>query len=361
MVAGSLHAAAAAQSTSAGQPVDVMVVGSPHLRQLGPAAVPVATAQIRASLSRFRPDHIVVEWLHPSIPAESTFNYRPLDDLPTLARLWGYRLDRVPGELDSLERAVLGGGLSGPVLGALRIELGKLYYLSRNQANAAYQWWQAERLGVATGSLKRLSANNLDGHEAAEVGFAVGAAHGARVLTAFDYQGPEAGTLVWGEMLERLRELAIAGRGGSSAVFDSLRRRYEDQRDSTWLRRYGDLPEVRQYNSVLDGFAWAAAQEPKGADGLTLVRWLNSRAYELVERRVQLEIIPGITFGGFGAARLQGIMGRNRRMVDFVEADVQRFGTRRVMIVVGAAHKFALEDILRERGYRVVPAAEFLP
>lgn len=333
-----------------------MVVGSPHLRQLDPGAVPVAITQIRVSLSGFRPDHIVIEWPHPSIPAESTFNYRSLGDLPTLARLWGWRIDRVPAALDSLERAVLSGGLPGPALGALRIELGKLNYLSRNQANAAYQWWQAERLGVGTGSLKRLSSNHLEGHEAAEFGFAVGAAHGARVLTPFDYQGSEAGTLVWGEMLGRLRELAIAGRGGSAAAFDSLRRRYEDQRDSTWLRQYGDLPEVRQYNAVLDGFAWAAAQEPKAADGLTLVRWLNSRAYEMVERRVQVEIIPGITFGGFGGARLQGIMGRNRRMVDFLESDVKRFGTRRVMIVVGAAHKFALEDILRERGYRVVPA-----
>lgn len=54
-------------------------------------------------------------------------------------------------------------------------------------------------------------------------------------------------------------------------------------------------------------------------------------------------------------------MRRNERMLNFALADVQRLGSRRVMILVGAGHKFAIEDLLRQRGYRVVPSAGYVP
>lgn len=55
--------------------VEVVVVGTPHLSQMNPKGKP-AIDLIRRGLARFDPDHIAVEWLHPSIDPATTNNYQ---------------------------------------------------------------------------------------------------------------------------------------------------------------------------------------------------------------------------------------------------------------------------------------------
>jgi hypothetical protein len=47
-------------------------------------------------------------------------------------------------------------------------------------------------------------------------------------------------------------------------------------------------------------------------------------------------------------------------MVDYLVADAERYGATRILVVVGAGHKFALEDLLRARGYTIVDSRSFV-
>jgi hypothetical protein len=353
--------------------VEVMVVGSLHLRQIDPDSTPVAVDVIRRSLQRFKPELIAVEWLHPSIDPATTFNYRPIGDLATLARLWGYRLADVPDrfrEAEALVRRQKGIDSTGGAMAALRVELGKLYFLQRDQLNAGYQWWLAGELGGAVQELRRLTPS-FAGHELQQFGFAVGRWSGVEYITPFDYQGADAEPGAWGDMLERLRSIALElvdrvrpgdpGWDTTAKRYDAQRQAFETRKDSSWLRRYGSIREVSEYVTVLRLFDRQTKEMPTTRDGLAQMRYLQSKEYDDLERFVQLKGIGSLSAGGMGQVRLRGIMNRNRHMIDFLLTDVARLGARRVMIVVGAAHKFALEDLLRDRGYTVVPSANYLP
>lgn len=365
--------AAAAQVPSS--TVEVLVLGSPHLRQRPADAMPIDVELIRRSLISYRPDQVVIEWLHPSLDAATTFNYVPLGDASTLARLWGYRLASVGPLVDSLRLLVRQRGPSSlpPRVGAhARRELGRLLYLQRDETNAAYQWFLARAAGAPDPEAERLVVRLLAGHEGVEWGFAVAAALGLEEITAFDYQGPDAGTLVWGEMLGAIRDTALRRVGGVSpddstamrsarAEYDSLRNRFESTGDTAWLARFGASPGVRQYATVVRGFASAEAATPGEVDGRTLMRWLQSSAYAALERRVQDTLIPSIAFQGFGARRRAGILGRNQHMVEFLLRDAARLRSQRILVVVGASHKFELEALLRQRGMRVLESSRFIP
>ena len=44
-------------------------------------------------------------------------------------------------------------------------------------------------------------------------------------------------------------------------------------------------------------------------------------------------------------------------MADFAQTDIDRLQAKRVLIIVGAAHKHFLEDIFVERGMKIVPSS----
>lgn len=352
--------------------VEVAILGSLHLRQRAADAVPVAIGPIRQRLEAYHPDQVVIEWLHPSIPAESTFNYAPLGDRRTLAQLWGLPAQPSAAMLDSLRAVQRSTPISARLLrAAQRLQVGQVLYLRGDPANAAYQWYLARRGGGDISGVGPLVEHLLGGHEAVEFGFAAAAAAGLEEVTPFDYQGPEAGSEVWGEMLEAMADTGVArvdGLGPASpgwtaarARFDSLRGRWEANRDSSWVRRYGALPFVAQYTAALGGFAWYTARLPADTDGLTTMRWLQAPDGIAAERHVQADLIGGIRFGGWGPRRLAGIMRRNERMADFLEADARRIRPARILVVVGSGHKWALEEILARRGYRIRPTTEFVP
>lgn len=363
--------AALLAAAAPGRAAEVVVLGSLHLRQSPAGGVPVAVPAIRQRVVAWRPDQVVIEWLHPSIPAESTFNYPRLGDRRTLGMLWGMPAAPSDGLLDSLRSALR--TVTGPpsVRIALRIELGKALYLRGDQANAAYQWYRAGRAGGEIGQLARLAEHLLGGHEAVEFGFAAAATAGLEEVTPFDYQGPEAGSEVWGEMLEAMADTAAAridrARPGTPAWtaararFDSLRSRFDATRDTVWAARYGALPFVAQYRAAFEGFGRFERAQPAERDGLTVMRWLQTAAADSIQREAQVGAIGGITFGGFGARRVAGIMARNRRMADFLDRDAKRLGSARILVVVGSGHKFALQEILAERGYVVRSSEGLVP
>lgn len=369
-----LSAGAQQENTTTGglQPsdVEIAILGSPHLRQIDLDRTPVAVEVVRSRLSRFEPDLVVVEWLHPEVDRSEAFNYRSLGDLATLARLWGYRrddIDSVRAEaLSRLKREKEKGLPTAPT----RLELGKLHYLAGDQLNAGYQWWRAQRLGADVTDLRRLTSDNFRGHELRVWGFEVARVQDHEYLVPFDYQGDDTGWDVWGRMLERLRTVALLetmrlepGEPGweeERERFDELRGAFEENGDPRWVERYGDSEVVLQYARAWNGFGEVAEMAPAETDGLTRLRWWQGEEYLDAERRLQYELIAGISVDGLGQARTDGNLLRNQRMADFVEGDIRRLDARRVLVIVGYGHKHFLEDIFAERGYRLVPSRGLL-
>lgn len=353
---------------------EILVLGSPHLRGIGATEPRINIAGVLQAIRPFAPDAVVIEWLHPSIDPASTFNYPSLGDRQTLARLWGLRVDRTLTRSDSLERAIadLGRGSAyRSARGALRRELGRVLYLAGDETNAAYQWYRARLDGVPDPDAERLVAGLLDGHEAVVWGFALAAERDLGSIIPFDYQGPRAGSEVWGEMVESLRDSALAAARFSrrdsvayaraAAEFDSLRERFEDSGDSTWLARYGRSPGVAQYAAVWRAIGSAARLEPTETDGFTRMRYYQSQPYSELRQRLDEDVTRSITFGGFGDRRADGSMARNIEMANFLEAGIVGRPVRRVLVIVGVGHKWALEAILRQRGYPIRPSSEFFP
>lgn len=350
--------------------VEVIVVGSPHLRQIDPKDRP-PTDRIRRALARFEPDHVVVEWLHPSVDPSTTGNYRPFENLDSLARLWGY--DRDPLDvalvrtLDSLGRRKL----HGLPTASTRVELGKLRYLSRDRLNAGYQWWIAERSGAEVSDLERLTSGNFENHELEVWGFPIAFERGIEYLTPFDYQGDDA-AWIWTDIVAAVAVHAIEKKHGlkeGDVGWDDAVERYSrsmqahaSKEDSSWLGQYGDIQEVAEFAQVVD--LWNAKRSKEGRDhpaGLPTMRYLQTEEHEANKRYMYDEVFPRISLDGLGRRLVDNWILRNRRMVDFVEQDVERLGRTRVMILVGEGHRPFIDEELRKRGYRVMPTIEFIP
>lgn len=351
--------------------VDVMVVGAPHLTHREASDMP-ATELIRGGLARFEPDHVVVEWLHPSIDPATTNMYDPFDGLPMLARLWDYDAASVDSSLAHTRALLDEQKRLGLPAGATRIELGKLYYLSHDRLNAGYQWWIADRQGADVNDLRHLTRDNFEHHEFEIWGFPIAHEQGLEYITPFDYQG-EDGAWIWMDIVMAVAAHALAvehgieqGDEGWDAAFEQYARGLEawaNEGDPTWFDRYADIEEVAEFAEVVRIWTERRATDPPmmGPPGLSEMRYNQSAAHTEEKRYMYDEVFPMISLDGLGQRLVDNFLLRNRRMIDFVEADVRRLGSTRVMIIVGESHRPFLEADLERRGYHIVPAAEFIP
>lgn len=350
--------------------VEVVVIGSPHLRQMKAAERP-ATDGVLRKLQEFEPDLVVVEWLHPSIDPATTSNYRPLESRIDLARRWGYD----PAELEpstTRTRAQLTAAQAAALpTAAIRVELGKLHYLVGDPLNAGYQWWIADQAGADVASLKPLTKDNFEGHELEVWGFPIARDRGLEYLTPFDYQGDDA-AWIWDEIVERMAFHLVAVKHGlkqGDSEWEATLGRYfaalqaeVAEGDPAWSREYGDISEAEEFLEVVS--IWTTRRETRAqaadADGIAMMRRIQSPENTAEKRRMYDEVFPKISFEGLGQRLVDNWLRRNERMVDFVEQDVRRLAARKVLILVGEGHKPFLDAELRERGYRVASAQELL-
>lgn len=362
----------AAQDASGFVPseVDVAVIGSPHLLQMPAAARPTTDSVLR-KLMRFEPDLVVVEWLHPSIDPATTGNYRPFENRPELAQLWGYDLAELASST-SLTRAQLESAKeSARSTAAIRVELGKLLYLAGDRLNAGYQWWMADQAGADVDNLASLTNENFEGHELEVWGFPIARERGLEYLTPFDYQGDDA-AWIWDDIVERVATHLVEVEHGleqGDPGWDAAMGRYFTTLqaqvaggDSTWSREYGDIREGREFLEVVS--IWTtrrgARTQPADANGIAMMRRLQSPEYMAEKRRMYDDVFPRISLDGLGRRLVDNWLLRNERMVDFVAQDARRLGARRVLILVGEGHKPFIDAELRERGYRVASALDLL-
>ena len=345
--------------------VEVLVLGAPHLWQSPARIGEEGLVRIRERLAAFAADHVVVEWLHPSIDPAATDNYEELGDPTTLARLWAVALDELPALRAEAER----GLRERPDDASLRVRLGKLFYCQGDALNAGYQWWRAARLGSDTSELGNLTDENFAGHELEVFGFALAELAGLEYITPFDYQGEDAGWgNVFGELMTRATRIAL----GSALGLEPGEAGFEEEAQAFQELLYTDLDACRaryakdRRVSALIGmierqaalqasFEEQAANDPNGMFG-----FLQSPESIEQQRKLYYDDLWNMPFSGLGRQLVVNYERRNMKMVDFLEEDVRRSGARRVLVVVGGGHKLFLESLLTERGYALANAADWV-
>ena len=351
--------------------IEVMVFGTPHLRRHNFEAEPIAVDMIRLSLAKYKPDHVVVEWLHPSIKPESTRNYSSYGDLESFAKKWGYEHKGADMELYKVSQTVVSLKKQGLPVKDLRLKLGKLYYLIRDKLNAGYQWWLAEEKGADVTEFQQLTRNNFEGHELRIYGFHIARQQGLEYITPFDYQGEDTAWLggkVWVVLRDHLLKVKHGVEPGDPG-WDELSEQYEkeydalDYGDMTIVEKYGDIREAKERLAV--SAFWEETQRRKrqidNSDGLGYMRYLQSEEFLKSEKEMYYTYWAGVSIGGLGKKNVENYELRNKNMVDFMEADIDRLGVKRVLIIVGSGHKLFLENELKERGYTIVPSSGFMP
>lgn len=68
---------------------------------------------------------------------------------------------------------------------------------------------------------------NFEGHELRTFGFHIAREQGLEYLTPFDYQGPDAGSEIWGETLDLLSARAVRAKHGLEEGYPGWEERVE--------------------------------------------------------------------------------------------------------------------------------------
>lgn len=300
-----------------------LVLGTTHLSQDEDSVAAAERKRIVRALSEFQPDMLVVEKLPPDWPRGRGRDYRPDFEMEHYADRWNLRVDRAPAIVDSLrDRSDLSA--------ASHCRLGRAYFLSWDLANAAYQWTAADcAVTEGDGLLARWFENELAG-EMVQLGFPVARANGVERVVSFDYQGDDA---EW-----------FLGRLGR----DLLER---------W-----DLPNVLELWPVVQSRYTGRAYRPDATDTLTeMLRYLNSPEWLALQYWSYEQKLVEIEYRNAGPRQVENYWLRNRKMFSEVEEAIDRWEPDRVLIVVGAGHKYFLDMLVRNAGYRWVDPRDYLP
>lgn len=353
--------------------VSVMVFGTMHLSRHDFAEKPIAVEKIASSLCRFKPDMVVVEWLNPSLNPDDVPWYKTsYGDIATLARLWGYKVEKIDSTLTTAIATLKNLETLKLSTKEIRIEIGKLYYLHSDLVNAAYQWWIAGEEGADITELKRLTRNNFERSEINRYGFVIARNLGHEYLTSFDYHDWDAAWLggkIWSEIRKKAVKI-VDGVSEDDENWENIKKRFNkeynlwsDKKDDVWIKKYGHIREVKEY---VDHFVlnWDEAfkewEQIDNSNGFGLMRFYQSGKYLDQQRKLYYDGMTKVTIKGLGKKNVENFEVRNKHMIDFMENDVKRLKAKKVLIIVGSGHKLFLENELQKRNYIIVPSYDFL-
>ena len=307
--------------TAQADPPRILILGSQHMAQTERQHPDSAVATIVDGLRRYRPDMVVVEYLPPEWPKGKGRDYRPGFDLEKYAREWEMATTALGARIDSAVAA------NAPCLAA------RLFFLRRDQVNAAYRWSAAEcpaERDSAIGSM----VSHLSEHEMGRIAFPVARSSGVGRIVSFDYQGEDAR---WFMSPDYLKGLAKKGGPAVEAQVDSLM-------------------------AAVKAFRGREAEFEKSHDLAAILRRRNSDLWIDAQERLYEEVMPRLTYEDAGRRQTDNYWLRNRQMFSNIEEAVARRGdVERILVVVGAGHKYFLDELARKAGWRWVDPHDYLP
>ncbi|MGM0906209.1 MAG: DUF5694 domain-containing protein [Pseudomonadota bacterium] len=302
---------------------EIMIVGSTHLAQNDPYGAD-ALDQVAGSLAAYQPDMVVVEYLPPDYPDGAGRDYRPEFDLTT-----------IPG-MDSLDREtadeLIRRAQQGESVPACR--LSKAYLRIRDLMNALYLWQPGHCPGLAEHEELADWAERQRTHEAARFGFHAARQAGLDGVVSFDYQGADARWFIHSRLQQAIQNKDISEfwalwpmmplAGAIPRAFDSHKRPHTDN-----IINY-----LNYYNSP---------------EHIGLQYWV----YEEAMQEIRLDDI--------GSRQTKNYWTRNERMFDNLHEAAQTRKADRIMVIVGGGHKYFLDELARDAGYRWIDPREYLP
>jgi hypothetical protein len=305
----------------------ILVLGTSHLAQTEERVPDTEVAAVVDSLRSYAPDMVVVEYLPPDWPYGRGRDYRTEFDLAAYARDWGVPLDSVATRLERLERPAR----EVNALGEERTcELARLHFLRRDFPSALYHWLDADCAAERDSAIaERIEARGE--HEMARIAFPLARPAGLTRVVSFDYQGEDTRWFMGDSLFGEIRE---EGTARERAELDSLMQKLEDFR--------AQIPPLAEVSLV------------------DRLRFHNSPEWIEAQREVYEEVFPGLTYDSAGARQTANYWGRNRHMFEEIEEAVQRERPERILVVVGAGHKYFLDELVGERGWSWVDPLDYL-
>lgn len=324
----------------------ILILGSPHMARSDREWSPEGVRRIQEALEVYRPDMVVVEHLPPGWPKGRGRDYRPGFDLSAYAGRWRMTFGTDAGSptahpdtdaspASAVQRPVRAtpSGKAAPIESAADPCLrARRHFLRRDLANAAYEWL-TPGVDCAAEEEPRI-AEWLDRwrqHEMVRIAFPVARASGLGGVVSFDYQGDDARWFLDPAFLEE--------------VGDQGTPEQRAEADSVW--------------AAVIRFREEAARDEEGSL-LQLLRARNSREWIEAQRRLYEDVLPRLSYQDAGARQTENYWLRNRRMFDRIEGAAAERGAERILVVVGAGHKYFLDELARERGYRWVDPLKYV-
>jgi len=284
-------------------------------------------------VSRFAPDMVVVEALPPDWPKGKGRDYRPGFDLDAYAERWG--MEPAPGAdaagddpADATGPPARSAGVAGD---EGPCHQAKRYFLRRDLVNAAYRWLAADCAAEGDSAISAWLSRQEE-HEKAVLAFPVAREHGVREIVSFDYQGDDA-RWFFGE---------------------SLFRRIEEEGTAR------EREEAREVREAIEGFR-ERAQRGRTGSFIDMMRFYNSDTWLELQEEVYEEVFPRLSFERSGRHQTLHYWLRNERMFDNIEEAVAEKDPERILVVVGTGHRYFLDELAKERGYRWVDPHDYLP
>ncbi|WP_263789989.1 DUF5694 domain-containing protein [Salinibacter sp.] len=311
----------------AGSP-GVLILGSSHLAQAEHTYPESAFDRVTDTLAALAPDVVAIEYLPPDYPRGKGRDYRPDLDLKAYREAWGMSAP----EADSIRRAYR----SRSGLPDAPCTLAKAYVLADDLVNAHYHARPYDCPDLRRFETIQSWMAHYDEHEMARIGYPVARQNGIQELVSFDYQGEDAAWFIY----ERGSQILKSGRV-----------------DVLWSF-WPVLPEIGSTSRRFD--RQSAPHEDRLVD---MLRHSNSPEWAGLQYWVYEEVYPRVTWEGnsLGARQTENYWLRNRRMIENLQGAVEKQDPERVLVIVGRGHKYFLDELTREAGYRWIDPRRWLP
>lgn len=302
---------------------DIMIVGSTHLAQNEPYD-PDALDRVADSLAGYDPDMVVVEYLPPDYPDGAGRDYRPDFDLSSVAGMSAMDRDTAQTLIDRVEQ--------GEAIPACR--LSKAYLRIRDLMNALYHWQPGECPSLSDHEELADWAERYRTHEANRFGFHAAREAGLDGVLSFDYQGADAQWFIHSRLQQAIQDRDVS------------------EMTALWpmMPLAGAIPR-----------AFEAHTRPHQDKIIGYLHYLNSPEHIGLQYWVYEEAMREIRLDDIGARQTENYWTRNERMFENIEEAARKRNAERVMVIVGSGHKYFLDELARDAGYRWIDPREHLP
>ena len=297
----------------------VLILGVPHFAQMDHDYPADAFNEVVDALAGFDPDLVAVEYLPPDWPRGEGRDYRPDLDVERYADRWGLTVDEA--------NAIIDGEVAphGPC------ELGRALLITYDLANAYHQWVAHDCDELTADDDLASWSEDLAEHEIARIASPVAWDNDLEELVSFDDQGEDARWFIHEE----------------AATLEALTSPSE-----LWQM----LPEVNHRTREFE--AHIEAHDDRLAD---LLDHLNSPKRIALQYWSYEQAMPQLQAHDVGERQRDSYWRRNQRMFELLHGAVEDQDAERILVVVGAGHRYFLDELARDHDYRWIDPRDWLP